>query len=53
MAAFEAMVRSGVREVLGSEGVGFVQQAQLIAVGLERAEGVAGALRILTETVAA
>ena len=45
--AYQAMVRRGVREVLGGEG--FAAQAQLIAAGLEKAEGVGGALRILVE----
>jgi hypothetical protein len=45
--AYQAMVRRGVREVL--DGEEFTKQAQLIAQGLERAEGINGALRILVE----
>ena len=46
-AAYQAAVRGGVREVLG--GARFAQQAQRLAAGLARAEGVGGALRILIE----
>jgi UDP:flavonoid glycosyltransferase YjiC (YdhE family) len=47
-ASYEAMVRSSVRTVLAGED--YTRQAQYIAAGLEKAEGVDGALRILKET---
>jgi UDP-N-acetylglucosamine:LPS N-acetylglucosamine transferase len=47
LAAYEAAVRSGVREVLA--GGEFAEQAKIIADGLERAEGVDGAVRVLIE----
>ena len=46
--AYEAMVRSGVRKVLGGEE--YAKKARLIAAGLESATGVDGALRVLIET---
>lgn len=46
-AAYQAAVRSGVREVLDNDN--FAKQARSIATGLEKAEGVDGALRILIE----
>lgn len=45
---YQAMVRRGIRDVLGNPG--FAAKAQIIAKGLERAEGVDGAVRILVET---
>mmetsp|Transcript_141741 Transcript_141741/g.440669 ORF Transcript_141741/g.440669 Transcript_141741/m.440669 type:complete len:123 (-) Transcript_141741:135-503(-) len=51
VAAYQAAVQRGVREVMGRKE--FAQQAQLIAAGLAKAEGVDGALRILTEAAAA
>ena len=50
-ATYQAMVKSGVRAVL--DGAEFSERARFIAAGLERAEGVDGALRILIETAAA
>ena len=50
VSVYQAAVQTGVREVLASEE--FAQQAQLIAAGLEKAEGVEGALRILIEEAA-
>ena len=47
VAAFEAAVQRGVREVL--DGSAFAERAQGIARGLERAEGVEGALRLLAQ----
>ena len=48
--AYQARVRSGVRAVL--DGADFAKQAQRIADGLKRAEGVDGALRLLLSEAA-